>query len=152
MCWPSPTVAHFATKRVFHGRSRGTSVRVMRGVSVQTGGSRGEAKDEFHMLGTGQMWLTTKHMYFTPDAVDGRAFPRAPGQAGAPARHQRPHRVHVRHRHREAGGLQLPWPDWSARVIRAVGAMAADADEWRSPEDMDEDEAGRILAADAAVA
>ncbi len=57
------------TKREIVGRSAGTSVRIMRGVSVRVGQSRGtpvETDQIFHR-GLGTMAITTKHLYYCYD-------------------------------------------------------------------------------------
>ncbi len=54
------------TKREIVGRSTGVSVRVMRGVYMRTGASRGTPveSDEVINRGAGTMAVTTKHLYF----------------------------------------------------------------------------------------
>ncbi len=59
----------YAEKRVrreFRGRSAGASVRVMKGVSVRTGESRGTSVevDELTYRGTGTLALSTRHLFF----------------------------------------------------------------------------------------
>lgn len=57
------------TKRETRGRSAGTSVRVMKGVSVRVGASRGTPveSDVITFRGTGMLAVTTKHVYFKGD-------------------------------------------------------------------------------------
>ena len=54
------------TKREIVGRSIGTSVRVMKGVSVRVGQSKGTPveQDEVVDRGMGTLAVTTKHLYF----------------------------------------------------------------------------------------
>jgi hypothetical protein len=58
--------AEMRTKRVIHGRSAGTSVRVMKGVSMRAGASRGTPveTDELTNRGTGTFAVSTKHVFF----------------------------------------------------------------------------------------
>ena len=53
-------------KREVIGRSAGTSVRVMKGVSVRVGQSRGTPveSDVIHDRGVGMMAVTSRHLYF----------------------------------------------------------------------------------------
>lgn len=59
------------TRRKTLGRSRGASFRVMKGVSIRTGGSTGTPVeyDEIAYRGTGLAAVTTKHVYFNGDRV-----------------------------------------------------------------------------------
>ena len=59
--------AEMRTKREVVGRSAGTSVRVMKGVYVRAGASRGTPveTDEIVERGTGTLAVTTKHIYFS---------------------------------------------------------------------------------------
>lgn len=63
-----PAVRYYEqrTKREFKGRSAGTSVRVMKGVSVRVGQSRGTPieSDEIIDRGIGMLAVTNKHIYF----------------------------------------------------------------------------------------
>ncbi len=58
--------AEMKTKREVVGRSAGTSIRVMKGVYVRAGASRGTPveTDEVVDRGTGMLAVTTKHIYF----------------------------------------------------------------------------------------
>ena len=58
--------AEMRTKREVVGRSAGASVRVMKGVSVRTGASRGTPveTDVLTPRGSGTFALSTKHVYF----------------------------------------------------------------------------------------
>ena len=58
--------AEMRTKREIVGRSAGASVRVMKGVSVRTGASRGTPveKDVLTPRGSGTFALSTKHVFF----------------------------------------------------------------------------------------
>ena len=57
------------TKREVVGRSAGVSVRVMKGVSVRTGASKGTPieTDEWVARGFGTFGITNKHLYFSGD-------------------------------------------------------------------------------------
>ena len=69
--WIFPDVEYLEqkTRREIVGRSAGTSVRVMKGVSVRVGASRGrpEEHDEIVRRGVGLLAVTTKHIYFKGD-------------------------------------------------------------------------------------
>ena len=56
-------------KREIHGRSAGASFRVMKGVSVRTGASRGTPVEveELTHRGTGTFAISTKHVFFQGD-------------------------------------------------------------------------------------
>ena len=58
--------AEMRTKREVVGRSAGTSVRVMKGVSVRTGASRGTPveTDVLTPRGSGTFAISTKHVFF----------------------------------------------------------------------------------------
>ena len=58
--------AEIRTKRQIHGRSAGASVRVMKGVSLRTGASRGTAveTDTLTPRGRGTFALSTRYVYF----------------------------------------------------------------------------------------
>ena len=58
--------AEMRTKREIQGRSAGASVRVMKGVSIRTGASRGTpvVTDELTSRGNGMFAISTKHVFF----------------------------------------------------------------------------------------
>ena len=58
--------AEVRTKREIHGRSLGTSVRVMKGVSIRSSGSRGSPgeTDVLTPRGSGTFAISTKHVFF----------------------------------------------------------------------------------------
>ena len=66
--WVVPDCRYIKTKKevTYQGRSGGVSVRVARGVSVRSGGSRGTRPETETLVGadTGTVVLTTKHLYF----------------------------------------------------------------------------------------
>ena len=64
--FPDVRYAEQRVKREIVGRSAGTSVRVMKGVSVRMGASRGTPveRDEIVDRGMGIMAVTNKHLYF----------------------------------------------------------------------------------------
>jgi hypothetical protein len=64
--FPSVGYAEQRVRREIIGRSAGTSVRVMKGVSVRVGASRGTPveRDELVDRGRGIMVITSKHLYF----------------------------------------------------------------------------------------
>lgn len=55
------------TKREYVGRTRGVSVRVMKGVYYRTGGFKGQPVETTYMqkIGVGSVCLTDKHLYFS---------------------------------------------------------------------------------------
>lgn len=55
------------TKREYVGRTRGVSVRVMKGVYYRTGGFKGQPVETTYMqkIGMGSVCLTDKHLYFS---------------------------------------------------------------------------------------
>ena len=64
--FPEVRYAEQRVKREIVGRSVGTSIRVMKGVSLRTSGSRGTPveRDEIVDRGVGMMAVTDKHLYF----------------------------------------------------------------------------------------
>lgn len=68
-----PQVAYLEkrVKREIKGRSAGTSVRVMKGVSVRLGQSKGTPveTDVIENRGIGILGITTKHLYFHGDRI-----------------------------------------------------------------------------------
>ena len=58
--------AEVRTKREIHGRSAGASIRVMKGVSLRTGGSKGTPveTDVLTHRGSGTFAISTKHVFF----------------------------------------------------------------------------------------
>ena len=58
--------AEMRTKREIHGRSTGASFRVMKGMSIRTGASRGTPveTDELTSRGRGVFAISTKHVFF----------------------------------------------------------------------------------------
>lgn len=64
--FPEVCYAEQRVRREIVGRSAGVSVRVMKGVSVRTGESRGTPveRDEIVDRGMGIMAVTNKHLYF----------------------------------------------------------------------------------------
>ena len=64
--FPQVGYAEQRVKREIVGRSAGTSVRVMKGVSIRAGASRGTPveRDEIVSRGVGTMAVTNRHLYF----------------------------------------------------------------------------------------
>ena len=139
---------YHTTRRVFHGRSAGVSVRVVKGVTVRGGGSRGVPTDELTLAdANGVLALTTKHLYFTSRRPDGKSFRIRLNKIAALA--CGPLGVSVTRDTASAkpenfapfGPSQVPdvgpeTPDFAHALIRAVAQWQDDPPEWKhDPED-----------------
>ena len=139
---------YHTTRRVFHGRSAGVSVRVVKGVTVRGGGSRGVPTDELTLAdANGVLALTTKHLYFTSRETDGKSFRIRLNKLAALA--CGPHGVSLTRDTASAkpetfapfGPSQVPaigheTPDFAHALIRAVAQWQDDPPDWRhAPED-----------------
>ena len=69
--WVAPHCTYLKTEKdvEYRGRSSGVSVRVAKGLTVRTGGSRGRrvVNEQLEAVETGTAVLTDRHIYFTGD-------------------------------------------------------------------------------------
>lgn len=71
-----PTAALYEPRAVRDGRAGGASVRVMKGITIHSGGFRSESHDEWRKIATGALYVTDKRIIFDGD-MKNRTIPLA---------------------------------------------------------------------------
>lgn len=140
-------VSYYTTKRVFKGHSQGMSIRVAKGVTYRAGASRGTPVDEFQRHGSGSLMLTTKHLYFTGYAIDGKAFRIRLDRTARIEAMSDAVMVMRDTASAKPEAFGVPDPKWVARVIKTVAAGVEDGGKWQTASEYEEARGGEYLAA-----